>query len=98
MLPGTLLWLYGSISLSFLVNFSADDCFIDQDLAKESNISIKTLANPNTVLDLDGKTFTKVTHRTAPLAIIVSGNCYYNLDSPGHYSSYTDASGGSPWP
>lgn len=73
MLPGMLLWLHVSISLSFLVDSDADDCFVNQDLVKQANIPFETLAEPKNILDLDGKTLAKVTHSTAPLTLIISG-------------------------
>lgn len=67
-----LLWLHDSISLPFLVDSSADDSFIDHDFAKQANLAIKTLSKQKTILD--GKTFAKWIHHTAPLTLNISGN------------------------
>lgn len=69
-----LLWSRDSISLSFLVDSGADDSFIDQDLVKQASILREVLSEPKTILGLNGEILVKVTNRTAPLTLIVSGN------------------------
>lgn len=68
------IWFWDSISLSFLVNSGAYDSFIDQDLIKQASIPTEVLSEPKTIQGLNGEILAKVTHRTAPLTLIVFGN------------------------
>lgn len=74
MLPGTLLWSHDSISLSFLVDSGADNSLIDQKLVKQASIPTEVLSEFKTILGLNGDILAKITHQTAPLNLIVSGN------------------------
>lgn len=61
-------------SLSFLVDSSADNSFINQDLVTETSIPSEILSEPKTVLGLNRESLAKITHQTAPLSLIVLGN------------------------
>lgn len=46
--------LFSGLPLSFLLQSGADDCFIDQDGDKQSNIFTEALLEPKLIFDLDG--------------------------------------------
>lgn len=73
-LPGTLLWGNERLSLTFLIDSGADDSFIDERLARSAGLPLEALTEPKRVQALDGRVLARVTHRTAPLNLLVSGN------------------------
>lgn len=96
-LPRTLLWAHNCLPLSFLVDCGADDSFINESLAREFRLPVQALTAPRTILDLNGKPITRVSHRTSPLTLIISGNhrkqiCLYLIPS-----AATPAVLASPW-
>lgn len=60
--------------LSFLVDYVAGGCLIDQNTVKQSNIPTVDLPEPVTFSALDGRPSAKVIHRTIPLSLIISKN------------------------
>lgn len=70
----TLLWAHEKLPLSLLINSGADDSFIDGNLARQAGLPVVELTDPKTVLDLNGGTLARVTHRTETLTLLVSGN------------------------
>lgn len=68
-LPGTLLWDHHSLPLPLLVDSGANDCFLDETLARRSHIPVEVLARPRTIHDLNGGPIAQVT----PLTLVVSG-------------------------
>lgn len=71
MLPGTLLWKLESLHLNFLVDSAADGWFISQEVVEQAKIPRWNYTMKETILDLDGRIFVKVTHRTIPLTMII---------------------------
>lgn len=60
--------------MTLLVDSGADDSFLDQSLARQAGLPLVKFAEPKLVLDLDGRTFTRVTHQTDSVTLLVSGN------------------------
>lgn len=57
---------------SFLrVDSGADDYFVNENLARQAGIA---LSGPYCVFDLGGCPLARVTHRAAPVTLLVSGN------------------------
>lgn len=48
--------------------------FVDENLARQAGIPPVALLGPKTVLDLDGRLLVRVTHCTAPVTLLISGN------------------------
>lgn len=96
-LPSTLLWDHDSLPLSLLVDSGADDCFIDETLAKHAYILVEVLSELRTILDLNGKPITHVTHWTKPLTLVISGNHREVIHLFLIPSSAAPAVLGSPW-
>lgn len=74
MLPATLLCSHDTISLSFLIDSSADDSFFDQDLVTQASILTEVLSKPKTILNLNKEILAKISNQTTPLTLVVSGN------------------------
>lgn len=63
-----------SFPIQALVDSGADESFIDSQFVSQANIPSEPLPKPKTVFGLDGKVLACVTHRTVPVALLVSGN------------------------
>ncbi len=63
-----------SLLLEVLVDCGADDSFIDSEPCSKANVPTETLPQPKDVLALNGQLLARVTHRTAPLSLHLSGN------------------------
>ena len=74
LLKGTVSWSQVSLPLSVLVNSGADDNFIDSDFITQSNLPSEPLPRPKNVFALDGRLLARVTHRTVPVSLLLSGN------------------------
>lgn len=94
LLPGTLLW--GQERLP-LFDLGADDSFIDERLAEQAGLRLEPLTEPKQVLGLDGRVLVRVTHRTALLGLLVSGNHREMIRLFLIPSSSSPAILGSPW-
>ncbi len=73
-LPSTLLLNQKHFPLSALIDCGADDSFIDSDLVEQLGVSLEPLEVPKNANALDGRLIATVTHRTAPVTLIISGN------------------------
>lgn len=73
-IKGTVSWDQSSRSLSILVDSGADDNFIDSSFASQAGIPCQLLSHPKRVFALDGRLLAQVTHRTAPVNLMLSGN------------------------
>lgn len=58
----------------FLIDSGDDDSFLDEQLARQAGLPLGTLSEAKTMLDLDERVITRVTHRTALINLLVSGN------------------------
>lgn len=59
-----LAWLlsaHDSVSISFLIDFGADDNFIEQEIATQANIPTEVLFEPKTILSLSREILAKIT-------------------------------------
>lgn len=57
-----------------MVDSGADDNFIDSSLVLQAGIPPEEITTPREVNAFDGKLLALVTHRTAPLTLVISGN------------------------
>ena len=73
-LPATLLWQNHSLPVPALIDSGADDNFIDQQLVRESRIPTVCLEKARVATALDGRFLARITQKTVPLTLIVSGN------------------------
>lgn len=78
-LLASLQWSRESLPVHVFVDSEEDDSFIDSSLVEQSQIPIETLNSPKTVNALDGRRLPTVTHRTAPISLIISGNHWEHL-------------------
>ena len=70
-LKGTVSWSQVSLPLQVLVDSGADDNFIDSDFVLQSDLPTEPLPEPKDVFALDGKLLVRVTHRTAPVSLLL---------------------------
>lgn len=52
----------------------AEDNFVDEDLAAQLGVSLEPLSTPLTAKAKHGGFLAKITHQTAPVTLILSGN------------------------
>uniref|UniRef100_A0A8C5DKJ9 Retrotransposon gag domain-containing protein n=1 Tax=Gouania willdenowi TaxID=441366 RepID=A0A8C5DKJ9_GOUWI len=76
-----------SIPLLALIDSGAEDNFLDQQVALQAGIELETLSAPVSTLALDGRLLARVTHKTAPVNLVLSGNHreqiqFYILSAP----------------
>ena len=71
---GMLRWSHDTLPVQVLIDSGADDSFIDYELVSQANIPTIALSEPQEVLALDGKQLARVTHRTEPISLTLSGN------------------------
>lgn len=64
----------GNIPLQVLVDSEADDNFIDGSLVDQAGIPVEPVPDPKEVNVLDGRRLARITHITAPLNLLLSGN------------------------
>lgn len=57
-----------------LIDSGSDDNFIDSATVSQAHIPTLPLPTPKKVFALDGRLLAHVTHRTAPLSLLLSGN------------------------
>lgn len=82
-------YLCGEVYLSLLalIDSGAEDNLLDMDLAQQLGCAIKELENPIPALVLNGEEFTKITRKSSPVTLTVSGNhtkelSFHLLSSP----------------
>lgn len=73
-LKGTVSWSQVSFPLQVLVDSGADDNFIDSGFVSRYNIPSEPLPKLKDVFALDGQLLARVSHRTVPVSLVVSGN------------------------
>lgn len=73
-LQASLLWSCESVPLLTFIDSGADDNFIDSVFAMRANIPSEPLESPIEVNALNGEKLAKITHRTIPVTLVLSGN------------------------
>ena len=73
-MQGMLRFTKNSVPVQVLVDSGADDNFIDSEFCTQANFLTETLPVPKEVFALNGQLVARVTHRTAPLSLQLSGN------------------------
>lgn len=71
--PATLCSDQLSLLLEALIDSGAEDNFLDYELVIQSGLPLEPLTEPFTANALDGCFLAKITHRTAPCNLILSG-------------------------
>ena len=74
LVKGTVSWSQVSLPLSVLVDSGSDDNFIDSSFIAQSHIPSELLPQPKEVFALDGRLLARITHRTVPVSLLLSGN------------------------
>ena len=74
LLPASLSLPSRTLSLSALVDSGAEQNFMDTEFVARAQIPVETLEGPLVVNALDGSFLARVTHRTQPLQLVLSGN------------------------
>ena len=69
LVKGTVSWSQVSLPLSVLVDSGSDDNFIDSSFIAQSHIPSELLPPA-----LDGRLLARITHRTVPVSLLLSGN------------------------
>ena len=85
--PTSLAWGLESLAVGALLDSGADEYLIDVSLARQARIPLEPLDAVLSAQALDGHSLGKVTHRTPPLSLTLSGNHmesiqFYVLHSP----------------
>ena len=86
-----------SLPLLSLVDSGADDSFLDSNFACQAKIPLIQLEKPLTANALDGRLLARVTHQTAPVSLILSGNHRELIQFKIISSPQTPLVLGSPW-
>ena len=69
-----LAWGLETLSVGALLDSGADECLIDVTLAHQAGIPLEPMDETLSTQALDGHSMGKITHRTAPLSLTLSGN------------------------
>ena len=72
--PASLAWGLESLEVGALLDSGADECLIDVSLARQFRIPLEPLDTVLSAQVLDGRSLGKITHRTIPLSLTISGN------------------------
>ena len=72
--PASLAWGLESLTVGALLDSGADECLIDVSLARQAGIPPKPLETALSAQALDGHSLGKITHRTSPISLTLSGN------------------------
>ena len=72
--PASLAWGLESLMVGALVDSGADECLIDVALARQAGIPLEPLETVLSAQALDGHSLGKITHRTSPVSLTLSGN------------------------
>lgn len=67
------------VSLAALVDSGAEDSLMDSELAKQTGLPLEALETPLPTVALNGEEIARITHRTLPVTVVVSGNHVENL-------------------
>ena len=72
--PASLAWGLESLMVGALLDLGADECLIDVTLACQAGIPLEPMDATLSAQALDGHSLGKITHRTSPLSLTLSGN------------------------
>ena len=72
--PASLAWGLESLTVGALLDSGAGECLIDVTLARQAGIPLEPLDATLSAQALDGHSLGKITHRTSPLSLTLSGN------------------------
>ena len=72
--PASLAWGLESLTVGALIDSGADECLIDVALARQAGIPLEPVETVLSAQALDGHSLDKITHRTSPISLTLSGN------------------------
>ena len=72
--PASLAWGLESLTVGALIDSGADECLIDVALARQAGIPLEPVDTVLSAQALDGHSLGKITHRTSPVSLTLSGN------------------------
>ena len=86
-LEANLWWRTKALPLHALIDSGADESFIDQGIVRQLGIETMPLTIPIDAKGLNGSLIARVTHKTVPLSLLLSGNhreslCLHVMDCP----------------
>lgn len=90
-------WAQETFPVQVLVDSGADDNFIDIDFVKTNNSPMCRLSSPKEVVAIDGRLLVMVTHKTAPVKLILSKNHHELIELYVISSPLTSIILGIPW-
>ncbi|KAJ8012622.1 hypothetical protein DPEC_G00044780 [Dallia pectoralis] len=96
-LDATLSWEQQSLQLSALVDSGADENFLDSNLVSQAGIPVEVLPAPLNAHALNGELLARVSHRTIPLSLHLSGNHTETIQFYIISSSHAPVILGQPW-
>lgn len=96
-LKGTVSWSLVTLSLQVLVDSCSDDNFIEYDFVSQWNLPSEPLLEPKDMFALDGRLLARVTHQTAPVSLLLSGNHHETISLYIISSSSSPLVLGLPW-
>lgn len=73
-LPTTLLFSSDTLTITALVDSGAEGNLIDRELVEQLELSVEPLKTPVNANALDNRFMAKITHRTLPVPVTISGN------------------------
>ena len=74
LVPGQLPGLQHFKSFFVFIDSGSDENFIDFDFCSQAQLRLDLLPEPKEVFALDGRLLARVTHRTTPVSLLLSGN------------------------
>ena len=95
--PASLAWGLESLSVGALLDSGADECLIDVSLARQAGIPLEPLDVALSAQALDGQSLGKITHRTVPLSLTLSGNHVETIQFIVLYAPTAPLVLGRPW-
>ncbi|KAI3354966.1 hypothetical protein L3Q82_004757 [Scortum barcoo] len=73
-LQATVCYQLQNLLLQALVDSGAEENFLDRQVAAQAGVPFEPLEKPRDALAVDGRIMARVTHRTQPLTLVISGN------------------------
>lgn len=95
--PASLRYQDQFLPLSALIDSGAEDSFISHQYVQQANIPIEPLQTPLRVTALDGHLLAEITHQTAPVYLVLSGNHCENIQLKVMSATTTPLILGFPW-
>ena len=72
--PVSLSWGLETLSVGALVDSGADECLMDVTLARQAGVPLESMDTTLAAQALDGHLLGKISHRTIPISLTISGN------------------------